>query len=561
MNFKNIFLKVCPFLLLLIFVSICYFSQNEKSVTVDEFCHYPSGVYNLLTADWSMDCESPPLIKCLTASTSLITQPNIHLLEIKKMNLTAWSLGYQFMYNNFIGYRNIYKWGRIAVILLGCLLGWFHYRFGRSLFGEAGGIFALFLFVFNPNIIAHSSLTTIDIGTSCFIFLSIYGFWRFLKSQNLFTAILAGVLLGLAQLSKFTALLLYPIYFVILIIFLIARIFKNQGDYKSCPSVKQNIVHFFLILLISLFVINAGYFFSQTFTQLADYHFTSTLLKNVSVKFSGAFPVPLPYYYLIGFDNQLALSEGGVYTSYFMGQHSLSGWWNYYLVAFIIKNPLALLLIIVLTIFFWKKSAGVKLEDSLCIWIPMLMYLIYFSFFTHIPIGIRYILPIFPLFFLAAGSLVNVTSKKWKVAVSIMAGAYMMSALFIYPNYLSYFNVIAGGPKNGHKWLIDSNLDWGQDLPALKKYMMKNGIEEIKLGYFGRVDPHIYGIKYALPNRDLAPGIYAISINYLVGYPYDMLKPNPKELINADLNYFEKYRSLKPVDILNNSIYIFKVSN
>jgi hypothetical protein len=561
MNFKNIFLKVCPFLLLLIFVSICYFSQNEKSVTVDEFCHYPSGVYNLLTADLSMDCESPPLIKCLTALTSLITQPFMNLLEVKKLNLSAWSLGYQFMYNNFMNYRNIYKWGRIAVILLGCLLGWFIYRFGRSLFGEAGGIFALFLYVFNPNIIANSSLTTIDIGASCFIFLSVYGFWRYLKIRNLSAAILAGLLLGLAQLSKFTALLLYPIFFVIMATLTMNRFLRSYIECEHSSFIKD-IGHFLLMLFVSLLVINAGYLFSGTFNQLTDFHFTSTLLKNISLKLGRDFLVPLPCDYVTGFDNQLSLSEGGVYISYLMGQHSLNGWWYYYIVAFVIKNPPSLLAILLLTMFFWKKASGIKLIDSLCIWVPMVMYLIYFSFFTHIPIGIRYILPIFPLIFLAAGSLVhNFKSKKWKTVTFIIAVAYIVPAIFVYPNYLSYFNVIAGGSKNGHKWLIDSNLDWGQDLPALKKYMIKNDIDEIKLGYFGRVDPHIYGIKYSLPNRDLEPGIYAISINYLVGYPYDMLKPNPKELINADLNYFEKYRSLKPVDILNNSIYIFKVSN
>ncbi len=247
-----------------------------------------------------------------------------------------------------------------------------------------------------------------------------------------------------------------------------------------------------------------------------------------------------------------------------MGEHSLNGWWYYYLIAFLIKNPLAFLIILILTVILWGKTACIKLEDSLCIWVPVIIFFSYFSFFTHIPIGVRFLLPVFPLIFVSAGSLLNkrlLNKKKWKTIIAILAIAYLIPAILSYPNYLSYFNIIAGGPDNGHRWLIDSNLDWGQDLPGLKKYMEKNGIEEIKLGYFGRVDPEIYGIKYTLPNRQLEHGIYAISVNFLVGRPYYMLKDNPKELVYVDLDYFKKYKSLKPIEVINNTIYIFKITN
>jgi hypothetical protein len=114
------------------------------------------------------------------------------------------------------------------------------------------------------------------------------------------------------------------------------------------------------------------------------------------------------------------------------------------------------------------------------------------SFFTHIPIGIRFLLPVFPFLFLAVGYLCEAGLWKGKVnkTVMVVVGiAYLIPSVCVFPNYLPYFNLAAGGPCKGHKWLIDSNLDWGQDLPGLKKYMEKNGIDKIKLGYFGRVDP------------------------------------------------------------------------
>jgi 4-amino-4-deoxy-L-arabinose transferase-like glycosyltransferase len=113
------------------------------------------------------------------------------------------------MYNNQNDYQNIFRYGRCVIILIGCWLGWFIYKFGAQLYGKAGGLLALFLYILNPNIIAHSGLTTIDIGTSCFIFISIYYYWKFFKKKDLPAAILSGVFLGFAELSNSR-----PFYFI-----------------------------------------------------------------------------------------------------------------------------------------------------------------------------------------------------------------------------------------------------------------------------------------------------------------------------------------------------------
>src|SRR4030042_1127520 len=269
MKINPIVFKYARLILLTIFFITCYFSQNEKSVTVDEFSHFPSGIYNLLTLDWRMDHESPPLIKCLPAITSIITQPKIDI-KLFEAEPNPWSLGYHFMYNNQSNYQDIFRYGRCVVILIGCWLGWLIYRFGTQLYGQVGGLLALFLYVFNPNIIAHSSLTTIDIGASCFIFISIYYYWKFLKKKDLPAAILSGVFLGFAQLSKFTALLLYPIFIIIIVIIAVKRVFlKNLNSSNHNKHVLlKDIVYILTIILVSLLVINAGYIFSGTFTQM-----------------------------------------------------------------------------------------------------------------------------------------------------------------------------------------------------------------------------------------------------------------------------------------------------
>jgi hypothetical protein len=146
-----------------------------------------------------------------------------------------------------------------------------------------------------------------------------------------------------------------------------------------------------------------------------------------------------------------------------------------------------------------------------------------------------------------------------KYILAFLTISYVSSAFLAFPHYLSYFNIASGGSEKGYRWLIESNLDWGQDLPGLKKYLDKNNIKEVKLGYFGRVDPGIYGISYSLAEREPKEGIYAISINYLVGRPYYILDNRAKELKDVDLNYYNAYRRLDPSAIVGNTIYIFVV--
>jgi len=554
-------IRIAPWFLLGCFALICHLSQREKSITVDEFMLLPAGIYHLKTFDWRMASDSPPLVKCLAALPSLLLHPAISIKPFKK-DPNEYTLGYDLMFRNKKKYLKIFEYGRSGIILAGCLLGWLLFKFGEELYGFRGGLFVLFLYAFNPNIIAHARLTTIDITASFTFLLSIYRFWKFLMHENIKNATIAGITLGIAQLSKFTLLILYPIFIIIIVILKIRKnsrhnFFPECGIFKSCGFVA-------LIFVISVLIINGGYLFSQSFLPLNEYTFISKPMRLISSLFYHALPVPLPYDYLQGLDFQLAHSEGNhpFYISYLMGEHSLNGWWFYYLIAFLIKNPFALLILIIITVFVWWRESEIRpgIEASLCIWLPIISFFLYFSLFTYIQIGIRWLLPIFPLIFLLCGTIYQSKFIKIKgaaFALVFLAISYIAPTILVFPHYLSYFNIVAGGSNKGYHWLNDSNLDWGQDLPGLKDYMKENRIEKINLGYFGRVDPKIYGIDYTLAKREPEKGIYAISVNYLVGRPYYLLKDNAKELIYADLDYFDAFRHIKPVDVIGHTIYIF----
>jgi len=560
---------LAPWLLLAAFALTCFASQREKSITVDEFCHFPSGIYNLVSLDWRMNRESPPLIKCVPALTAIITKPNLNVKGFQR-DPNPWRFGYDFMFRNHDKYQHILGFGRYVVILLGCFGGLVLYKFAREIYGYKGGLFALFLYVFNPNILAHSRLTTIDIGATGMMLLSIYCFWRFLRQPDKRWAFMAGIALGVAQLSKFTALILYPIFLLIFATSICKKAFwagnRSMGNGKT--FLLRNIGCFALTVAVSVFVINGGYLFSGTLIPLNEYTFLSKPLQQLSSLCWQSLPIPLPCDYIGGFDSQLAISAGNnpFYAGYLMGERSLTGWWYYYAIAFAVKNPVALWVILMLTVFAWIRGKADRpdFETGLCIWVPIVVFFAYFSFFTHTPIGIRFLLPIFPLLFLAAGYLCHASLIQRKVArfvVVVVAIGYLIPAAAIFPNYLSYFNLASGGPQNGHRWLLDSNLDMGQDLPGLKKYMEQNGIKKINLGYFGRVDPKLYGIDYTLAEQEVGSGVCAISVNFLVGRPYYLLQEDPRGLLYIDSDYFKNYRTLEPSKIIGHTLHIFDVDH
>lgn len=557
--------RLLPYSLLIIFAGLCFSSQLDKSVTVDEFCHLPSGIYNIMTFDWRMDRESPPFVKCLTGLGALLSEPELSIKAFQDQP-NPWGFGYDFMFRNDDQYRFVFVLGRCVVILLASIGGFILFKFAAQIYGYGTGLFVMFLYVFNPNVIAHSRLTTIDMGATSVILFSLYAFWRFLKAPGLKTAGVSGFILGLAQLSKFTALIFIPVLCLIGFLSLVRRILEpgEKGDRKTFAAKYIGYVGF--LMLVSLLVINGGYLFSGSFTPLGQYPLESDLLQKLKGLLGENLPVPLPYDYLAGFDTQLAISQGGnpFYEGYLMGERSTEGWWYYFLVAFAVKNPAVLSVLLILAGITWvtDKDHRPDFETGLCIWLPLVVFFVYFSLFTHVPIGVRFLLPIFPLCFMACGFVCHspLISKRMKtIGMAVFLPVYLISALGVFPNYLSYFTTAVGGPKKGHEWLIESNLDWGQDLPGLKAYMDENSIEKINLGYFGRVDPAIYGIDYELVERELEEGVCAISVNFLVGRPYYLLNADTKQLTYIGQDYYKRYRGLTPKERIGHSIYLFEI--
>jgi hypothetical protein len=232
----------------------------------------------------------------------------------------------------------------------------------------------------------------------------------------------------------------------------------------------------------------------------------------------------LPEAYLFGLSHVIKASRR---KAFLMGEVS-KGWWHYFLVTFAVKTPLPLLILLTWLLFLLPKLWR---DHPLYVNFLMVPVVIYFgvALASRINIGHRHLLPIYPFLFVLTSALIPWSKTKKpvvKVFLAVLAVWYVVSSATIFPHYLAYFNELAGGPENGHKYLVDSNLDWGQDLKGLKRYMEKRGIERVWLSYFGTASPDHYGIAYNYlpsyvifnPPKDRIPTPYmAISATNLQG--------------------------------------------
>jgi hypothetical protein len=276
-----------------------------------------------------------------------------------------------------------------------------------------------------------------------------------------------------------------------------------------------------LIFLISLLVLDAGYLFQGVGTRLGAFHFESRALRGISSILPAGLPVPLPAPYLRGLDALQLINDAGEFPEYLFGRWSRQGSPAYYLISILFKTPLPLLLAFLAAPFARRKDDGTRTpRGEIVLWLPALALLAWFSFFSSVHYGIRYILPVLPLLTIWSARLVPWLRERGRVlrgAGAALLAIYPLSVFLATPDTLSYFNLLAGG--RGDEILLDSNLDWGQGLKRVRAYMDREGIDDIGLAYFGHVDPALYGIRWHFPNPN-RPGLVAVSANFLHGYPY-----------------------------------------
>jgi hypothetical protein len=525
-------------LILIILAAQLILSSRRISATYDEQYHIANGIYFLRTGDPGLIPAHPPLIEVL-ATLPLLANPDLVVPLRDSASSAVSNLEYsdQLLWRLNPNGPSIVARTRLPIIGLTLLLAVTVYAWTRELFGPIPGLLALTLLSFDPNILAHGNLTTNDIGVTCFATLALYTFWRWMSRPTAARAVIAGLTLGLAQVSKFSAVYLIPA----LIIILVTDRMGKSTTAASRLHLKPTLRYLIIIAVAAYCAIWLAYGF------------------NVGTLKGYPFPARE---YLTGLQAAKSLVAGGK-DSFLWGAWSPTGWWYYFPVAFAVKTPIPTLILIGAScVFVYRRGTW---RSTLPLVIPVVIYFA-LSLASPFNIGYRHLLPILPCLFIFTSQLALVdwkTSRPGSTIVAAMVIWLIIASLLIFPRYLTFFNEIAGGPDNGYKILVDSNLDWGQELIGLREYMTQENIPSVKLSYHGTADPMAYGVVYeplpsypynqwtsdTVPDILLNPprGVYAISVNNLQGLRFK----------NHDL--YATFRERKPDAIVGHSIFIYRI--
>ncbi len=374
--------------------------------------------------------------------------------------------------------------GRLMTILFSALVATMVFHWARALYGFYAGLAALFLYIFDPNIIAHSQLITTDIYVTGLILFACYWTWKFAGSRRWLDGCLAACMIGLSQLTKYTSIALLPLLFLALALHdLPAQItaFKEHGMAAIGKYLGRLILFVAATGLATLLLVNLGFVFNRTFLPLKNYDFESSLFQRLqNVRLIQNLPIPFPYPYLQGLDRVVYNERTGTgYGNiYLLGQiHSGQGFPGYYFIASALKVPIATQLVLAVSLIVYladRRRREGFLQNEIFIALPVIFYAVYFNFFYNAQLGIRYYLVIFPLLYVFAGGLFQswpTLSRKWKWATLALAAYLVASVLSYYPFYLSYFNELVWDRRYAYRYLSDSNLDWRQGKYYLVDYM------------------------------------------------------------------------------------------
>lgn len=512
-------------LLLTIFAILAITSiwPDRKSATADELAHHiPVGYVLLSKGDFKMDPSQPPLSRYL-AALPLKLFMNLNMPDDKE----EWrredrsEFGKDFFYKYNDQPHRMLFYSRCSFILIGIICGIVLFFMARDFYGERAALFSLFLYSLSPDMLAHTRLSTADMTATCFILLSVYTFWKFVCNKSVKNMVIAGICMGLAQLSKYTALLLYPI-FILLAVFELPSIVAG----KKVRLFKKLLV----IFIVSIIVLWAGYGFDfdpilndtmRVQEKLGIAHnFAQKIVPFWNERMSQAldyalFNVPVPLgAHMQGILGVIKHGHEGR-SVYFLGEWSSRGNILYFVASFLVKTPIPSIIFIFTGLFLVFKRGVGRNERFL---LTMIAVIFITASLSKLQLGHRYILAMYPFCFILAGRSMDLWKKLYKIPVTVLMVWYAASAVWIWPHYLNYFNEVIGGPKNGYLYFRDSNVDWGQDLPALAAYMKKENVEKIKLLYFWPADPKSYGIEYnEFTDEDrLAPNdgeVYVIDIH------------------------------------------------
>ncbi|HJZ96843.1 MAG TPA: phospholipid carrier-dependent glycosyltransferase [Candidatus Solibacter sp.] len=468
-----------------------------ETQTWDEGIHIWSGYAYLTRGDFSWNTEHPPLVKMMCALPLLsmgLTPP--HRADHDQVDNAK-----DFLYSNRRHADDILFAARsvnivLTVLFIGAIAWW-----TRRRWGWIAGIWAAALCAFDPNLIAHGRYVTTDYPLTVFFFFACVLWTEYLESGGRERLLVASLAIAIAMVVKFSAVLVLPPLALLYIVCWIRR--PSEFPLRRAFTAAATVTVVLTVTAAIVYWPETVRCFRTNVAPLAKAVAPDNFIGSTMVWLGERLHLPA-HTYLVGLARVAQHNTGG-HHSYLLGMRSDTGFWHYFPVAFAVKSTLAAWAALLLVIaggaaMVARRGVRAITPMALGLALPPLIYFV-FSMTSAINLGQRHILPIYPFLYVGAVAMVATLDGRLLLRRAAMAALFLVTLVqaaecaSIYPDYLAFFNAAVGGPDRGPEYLVDSNIDWGQDVKKLLHWLDQHGTRRARVHYFGSVRLPYYGIE------------------------------------------------------------------
>lgn len=490
-----------------LFVGLALWEMHDESVTTDELVHVTAGYAALTRKDFRLNTEHPPLAKALAALPLSFMDLRWPVREDYWDQGLQWQHSYLFFHQSGNDPDRLLRAARLPMLFWGVLLLGAVWGLARELFGTPGAYVALALAAFSPMLLSHGHLVTTDVPVAALLVLSAAALRRLVEAPSAARAVVAGTLLGGALLAKYNAAIFLPAFAW----YLAAEAVRNRPPRGARLGYAARWAGCLALMgACSFALLWAAYGFrfrvaaDPAFELAWNFQRTGDGAVGRAIAFARAHRL-LPEAYLHGFAYMFEHAQGR--TAYALGRLSPTGWWWYFPFAYLVKTPVSALAL-TLAGLAWALRAPAVARTSFLV-VPVVFYWIVAAG-ASINIGLRHMIPVFPFMMVLAGGLpyerlLRSSRRAVRWGMAAILALVPLETLAAAPYFLAYFNLPSTLAADRHFLLADSNLDWGQDLRRLKRWMDRHGIERLKLAYFGNASPRLLGLRH---DRLMAANMY-----------------------------------------------------
>jgi hypothetical protein len=495
-------LAICAALLVTLALARIVATYRVFNQTVDEPAHIACGMEWLDLGLYHYEHQHPPLARIAAALGPYLAEHRSFGLD------NVYTEGNAILYSRDHYFRTLAlaRMGILPFFVIACALVW---SWSRRLFGAGAALASTLLFTMLPPILAHSGLATTDMACATFVFASIYAFSRWLERPAWRQSLLLGASTALAALSKFSSLVFLPA--CMLAVLLLYWFIERPPLAGFLRGTLRRTVSLIFAAAVLFMVIWAGYRFSvgRVMAENRAHETIDRFLPDAS----------LPAYEFFDGIGAVEYHNASGHDSWLLGEYRTNGWWYFFPVVIAVKTPIAFLLLCLVG-YFWlarQSIARIRWQE----WVPgaCAPMILLVCMPSRIDLGVRHILPIYPLLAMVAGlglTRLIQAARARKAAAAwglVLALWLVVSSLCSHPDYLAYFNESVGAKPE--RVLAESDLDWGQDLQRLSDKLKQLGVKQVSLAYFGTADLTARGLPAIRPLLEYqrATGWVAVSLH------------------------------------------------